>query len=84
MSTAQILAEAQNLAVRERVALLEKLWEQSVIDFDAVPVPAEHARIIKNRIEALKTGKTVGVAWSIARAAILQKYENRDYPRSAR
>jgi putative addiction module component (TIGR02574 family) len=55
MST-DALTELMKLPSRQRLAIAEQLW-LSVADEESMPVPDEHRRIVKDRLERYRTGQ---------------------------
>ena len=66
---AALLDEIQSLSARERLELLEEIWE-SIRTVDEVPVRESHREELDRRLDALATNPSAGDDWSNVRERV--------------
>ena len=60
----------------ERIAFVQRLWDQIAEDPDNVPMPKHHKRILDERLKAYRANPQAGRPWSEVRDDILSKLHN--------
>ena len=66
------LAEVQKLALREKLALMEALWESLAQQEDQLEVPEWHKEILDEREKLIQEGKANFIDWEAAKQEIKQ------------
>jgi putative addiction module component (TIGR02574 family) len=62
-------ADLNALPVTDRLKLIEELWDSIEAEAsDRLPLPAWHRNEIDRRLDALKSGASVGAPWPDVRA----------------
>ena len=67
--TAALLDEIKSLSARERLDLIEEIWE-SIRTADEVPVPQSHQEELDRRLDALATDASPGDSWANVRERV--------------
>ncbi len=57
----------------ERIAFVQELWDRIAADPAQVPVPAEHRRILEERLAKYRADPEAGRAWNEVREELLAK-----------
>lgn len=65
------IAELKSLPIRERLQVIEELWESIVDEGLDIPVPAEHLAEIDLRLEDMEKNPGDSSSWHEAKARIL-------------
>jgi putative addiction module component (TIGR02574 family) len=57
----------------QRIAFVQELWDRIAEDPERVPVPAEHRRILEERLKEYHANPKAGRPWSEVREQLLAK-----------
>ena len=57
----------------QRIAFVQELWDRIAQDPARVPVPAEHRRILEERLEEYRANPKAGRPWGEVRDQLLTK-----------
>jgi putative addiction module component (TIGR02574 family) len=57
----------------QRIAFVQELWDRIAQDPERVPVPAEHQRILEERLKEYRANPKAGRRWSEVRDQLLTK-----------
>lgn len=57
----------------ERIAFVQQLWDRIAQDPNRVPIPAEHKRVLDERLDAYQADPRPGRPWSDVRDQLLAK-----------
>jgi putative addiction module component (TIGR02574 family) len=60
----------------QRIALVQELWDRIAANPKQVPVPAEHRRVLAERLAEYEAHPTPGRPWSEVREQLLSKYRS--------
>ena len=63
-----------SMSTAEKLALLERLWEDLSRRPENVPSPAGHGTVLSERIAAVREGRTAFVAWEDARQRLQARF----------
>ena len=63
-----------SMSTAEKLALLERLWEDLSRRPANVPSPAWHGTVLSERIAAVREGRTAFVAWEDARQRLQARF----------
>ena len=63
-----------SMSTAEKLALLERLWEDLSRRPENVPSPAWHGTVLSERIAAVREGRTAFVAWVDARRRLQARF----------
>ena len=63
-----------SMSTAEKLALLERLWEDLSRRPENVPSPAWHGTVLSERIAAVREGRTAFVAWEDARQRLQARF----------
>ena len=63
-----------SMSTAEKLALLERLWEDLSRRPENVPSPAWHGTVLSERIAAVREGRTAFVAWEDARQRLQDRF----------
>ena len=66
------LEELHKLSKKDKIKLVQMLWDDIANDHDFVDLPDEHKRILDERLETIQQGKAMFKPWDDVR----QKYES--------
>lgn len=64
----------ESMSTAEKLALLERLWEDLSRRPENVPSPAWHGTVLSERIAAVREGRTAFVAWEDARRRLQARF----------
>jgi putative addiction module component (TIGR02574 family) len=56
-----------------RIAFVQDLWDRIALDPEQVPIPAEHQRILDERLKEYRANPEAGRPWSEVRDQLLTK-----------
>lgn len=62
-----------SVSKEQRIAFVQELWDRIAADPEQVPLPAEHERIIEERLKAYRADPEPGRPWSEVRSELLAK-----------
>lgn len=75
MTRQDILAQALELTVEERITLAGDLWE-SVSDVpDAIVLTESEKKLLDERLDACRHNPDAGSPWEVVKARLLKKHE---------
>ena len=57
----------------QRIAFVQELWDRIAQEPERVPVPAEHRRILEERLKEYRANSKAGRPWSQVRDQLLTK-----------
>ena len=69
--------EFDSVSKEERIVFVQELWDRIAADPERVPFPAEHKRIIDERLGAYRADARPGRPWSEVRNELLAKLRTR-------
>lgn len=62
------------LTVKEKLELMERLWDELSKRPDDIPSPSWHGDVLAERVQALKEGRTEFVDWEEAKQRLRSRY----------
>lgn len=65
----------ENLSVAEKLALMERLWDDLSRRPNEVPSPQWHGDVLAERIAAIRDGRTDFVDWNDAKRRLRERLE---------
>jgi len=65
----------ENFSLEEKLALMDRLWEDLSRVPESVPSPEWHGDILAKRLADLAEGKTGFCAWEDSKARLLGRFE---------
>ena len=65
----------ENLSVAEKLALMERLWDDLSRRPNEVPSPQWHGDVLAERIAAIRDGRTNFVDWNDAKRRLRERLE---------
>ena len=68
MTAKAILDKARALPVAERLSLVQELWDSIAADDASLPLDAQHACVIDERLKADQADPNATVSWAEAKA----------------
>ena len=71
MTASQQLAQLKRLSRQEKLEIVTALWDDIAHEEGELSLPAEHARIIDERLERIKAGNAEQRPWSDIRKKYL-------------
>ena len=66
------LKKLLNLSRKEKIKLVQTLWDNIASEQNAVSFPAEHAEYLEKRIERITSGKTKFKNWNDVKKKYLE------------
>jgi len=65
--------EIDNLNVKERLELIESLWESLIVNPSNVPVTDAQKQMLDERLDEIEAGDDAGSPWEEVKARILKR-----------
>ena len=65
----------QEFSLIEKLALMDRLWEELSRQPEAIPSPEWHGEILTQRLADLETGKTSFLDWEDAKKRLLSRFD---------
>jgi putative addiction module component (TIGR02574 family) len=65
----------ENMSVAEKLALMERLWDDLSRQPENVPSPQWHGDVLAERIAAVRDGRTMFVSWNDAKQRLRERLE---------
>ncbi|MNC96128.1 putative addiction module component [compost metagenome] len=65
--------EFDQVSKEQRIAFVQELWDRIAQDAERVPLPAEHQRILEERLAEYRANPRAGRPWSEVRDQLLAK-----------
>ncbi len=62
-----------DLPVEEQIEYVQNLWGHIAVSPEKIPVPEWHLRVLKERMESYKAGRSKFIPWPEARAKLERK-----------
>lgn len=66
----QLLSEAKNLALDERIELVEAIWDSVALEAHSIPMPQSHQHLINERLAQFTANPSAGSSWEEVRARL--------------
>ena len=73
----EVPPEFDSVSKEQRILFVQELWDRIAADPERVPLPAEHERIIAERLDAYRAHPRPGRPWSEVRNELLAKLRRR-------
>lgn len=84
MSVSELVAEIQQMKSSEKLDLIEALWENLAQEYDQAEIPLQHQEEIQSRYDSYLKNPKLAQPWEAAKKEILNRYANRNSPRSSK
>ena len=65
--------EFDSVSKEQRIAFVQELWDRIAEDAERLAVPAEHQRILDERLKEYRTNPRAGRPWSEVRDQLLAR-----------
>ena len=65
----------ENMSVAEKLALMERLWDDLSRRPDGIPSPQWHGAVLAERIAAVREGRTQFVEWEEAKNRLRERHK---------
>jgi putative addiction module component (TIGR02574 family) len=66
-----------DLSVEEQIDYVQNLWDRIAASPEKVPVPDWHMRILQERLESYRAGRSKFRPWPEARAELMRRLRDR-------
>lgn len=67
------IAEIHQLPLREKLQIMEAIWEDLRAHADALPVPQWHKELLDARLKAFKEGREKSLSWAEVKQSLLSR-----------